>query len=199
MITRLKLSTIEQGLPKYRSMLAGNAAYSPYAFESIASATGTGSSNTITFSSIPSTYQSLQIRAIARNTVSSGNAISSFNIQLNNDSTLANYTTHGLYGNGTTASAYGVTSSYTSGAMALNGVAADTMAVNIIDIQDYASTTRNKTIRSLKGGDTNGGGNVELASGLYISTSAITSISFIASANSFATSTTFALYGIKGA
>jgi len=35
------------------------------AFESIASASGTGSSGTITFSSIPSTYQHLQIRGTA--------------------------------------------------------------------------------------------------------------------------------------
>ena len=68
MITRLKLSTIEQGLPKYRSMLAGNAAYVPSSYESIASATGTGSSGTITFSSIPSTYQSLQLRVSCINT-----------------------------------------------------------------------------------------------------------------------------------
>jgi len=58
-------------------------------YESIATAIGTGSSGTITFGSIPSTYKHLQIRSIQR--VASGNAY--IKVQFNND-TNSNYTYH---------------------------------------------------------------------------------------------------------
>ena len=103
MITRLKLSTIEQGLPKYRSMLAGNSAYVPPSYESIASATGTGSSGTITFSSIPGTYQHLQIRINSRNDSTDG---ATTTMRFNGD-TGSNYARHYLYGDGATVSASG--------------------------------------------------------------------------------------------
>jgi hypothetical protein len=75
------------------------------------------------------------------------------------------------------------------------------MSVGIIDIQDYVSTTKNKTVRSITGNNSNNvnTGYVSLASGLYRATTAITSISLIdASAIAFGTSSTFALYGIRG-
>ena len=51
----------------YSSFLAGNAAFVPGAYESIASTTvGSGGVSTITFSSIPDTYKHLQIRYTAR-------------------------------------------------------------------------------------------------------------------------------------
>ena len=48
-------------------------------FESIATATGTGSSGTITFSSIPSTFKHLQIRGISRNSANSIGALMQYN------------------------------------------------------------------------------------------------------------------------
>ena len=71
----------------------------------------------------------------------------------------------------------------------------------LIDIQDYASTTKYKTVRSFSGMDGNAADTqyvVTLRSNLWLSTSAITSITLIP-ATAFTTSTTFALYGIKGA
>ena len=47
------------------SLLAGNAAYNPSSFESIATVT-LGSSGAVTFSSIPSTYKALQLRFMAK-------------------------------------------------------------------------------------------------------------------------------------
>jgi hypothetical protein len=76
----------------------------PSSFESIATATGTGSSATITFSSIPSTYQHLQIRGIARAT--SGGETEPIDLRLYfNGLTTGIYSSHALYGNGSSAAA----------------------------------------------------------------------------------------------
>ena len=197
MITRLKLSTVEQGLPKYRSMLAGNTAFVP-AFESIATATGTGSSNTITFSSIPSTYQHLQIRSLSK-TTTAGTANATYTLQFNSD-TGSNYTRHALIGDGATVSASGA-ASQTSIRAGGNTEANSTniFAVSIVDILDYANTNKYKTVRSLFGSDLNGSGEVNFRSGAWMSTSAVTSITLTTSSGNFSTTSTFALYGIKGA
>lgn len=161
-------------------------------FESIATATGTGSSGTITFSSIPSTYQHLQLRVNSKNT--SGNNLV---MQLNSD-TGTNYTRHYLRGDGTSVTASGQTSQSQIEFMG-SGSGTPYPAVLIIDIHDYASTSKYKTIRNLSGQDENGSGTITLSSGLWLSTSAVNSITFkISSSGSFTTDSTFALYGIKG-
>jgi len=63
-------------------------------------------------------------------------------------------------------------------------------------VLDYADTNKFKTVRSLGGNDTNGGGNVFLMSGFFQSTSAINSVTLFTDAN-FATTTQIALYGVK--
>ncbi len=200
MITRLKLSTIEQGLPKYRSMLAGNDAFIPNSFESIATATGTGSSNTITFSSIPSTYQHLQIRGLFKSTGGSDGGDLTLNVRFNSD-TGSNYVRHRLSGNGSTVAASSdtaITSIYLGSGVGGTGTA-NMLAANLIDIHDYASTTKFKTVRAFAGGEINTTpSQVRLGSGLWMSTSAITSIQLIDVYGSFTTSSTFALYGIRG-
>ena len=165
----------------------------PPAFESIATATGTGSSNTITFSSIPSGFQHLQVRCITSSTVS-GNFFVDLNMRFNSD-TGSNYNQHWLYGDGSTLTADGQAATY-----CLIGSLGDvnTRAATIVDIHDYASTTKNKTVRSFNGVDRNGSGYVGLRSSLWRNTTAITSIT-IYSGDNFSTNNTFALYGIKGA
>lgn len=166
------------------------------AFESIASATGTGSSGTITFSSIPSTYQHLQIRAIMRNTLSASDA-SFGQMQVNGDTTSANYAWHELYANGSTVSASGSASGLPYyGTIVRNLATSGIVGVTIIDIHDYASTSKYKTIRVLSGDDRNGSGDIVMWSGLWENTNAITSLDFTTGGN-FTTATQFALYGIK--
>lgn len=175
----------------------------PTAFESIATVTGTGSSSSITFTSIPQTYTSLQIRGIARG-LTAGTTASNLRLIINAD-TGANYAYHNLQGTGATAVATGGTA---LGYVLLprltcnSGVTSDTYGAMIIDLHDYASTTRNKTVRVFGGLDANTASTefrVSLASGLWINTSAITSIEITSDAGNFTTASTFALYGIKGA
>lgn len=190
MITRLKLSTIEQGLPKYRSMLAGNPAYDPYAFVSIATATGNGSSDTITFSSIPSTYSHLQLRIFGYAT-----GASAATLQFNGGGT---YSDHFIYGTGASALAASDVSDTVIRANIRVGGSSSIYGVSVIDILDYANTNKYKTVRSLTGRDENGSGIVSLASGLYQSTSAISTITIVNNAAAgWSTASSFALYGIK--
>lgn len=170
-------------------------------FESIATATGTGSSGTITFSSIPSTYKHLQIRYIGRSDEVA--TVRNLNIRLNGD-TGTNYVYHNLTGDGSTATAAGVTAvaQMLVRPIPAASASANIMGAGIIDIHDYASTTKNKTVRTFVGADANTASTdwkVSLFSGLWLNTAAITSISLIAQSGNFTTDSTFALYGIKGA
>lgn len=177
------------------------AAAATASFESIASAVGTGSSSSITFSSIPSTYKHLQIRGIARTADTTSNTSRYIQIQFNGD-TGSNYAWHGLYGNGTSATAevpLSVPTTYGYQQGLSQSTSTSTMGVFIIDIQDYSSTTRNKTVRSFSGVDFNGSGTVDLYSSLWMNTAAVSSITLTSNTGAFATNTSFALYGIKGA
>ena len=169
-------------------------------FESIATATGTGSSGTITFSSIPSTYQHLQIRFFGFGTNES--AFGRVLVRFNGD-TDSNYSWHRVVGDGVTAVAADGALNQTSMRLigSSYGLNTTTALVGIVDIHDYANTSKNKTAMSCSGHDRNNtiGGDILLASGSYRSTSAITSITLFADAGNYGTSTVAALYGIKGA
>jgi hypothetical protein len=177
------------------SLLIGNPPFIPTSFESIQTITGSGSS--LSFTSIPSTYKHLQIRGISRD--GSDSAVVA---QFNGDTSTSNYAQHRLYGNGSSVTSDGYPSGTFGFGFAIisltNGVPASTYATMITDIQDYSSTTRNKTVRSFYGQDQNGSGIVGLSSSLWLNTAAITSILLRPYSGTFATGTTFSLYGIKG-
>jgi len=170
-----------------------SAVYSPTAYESIATVTvGAGGSSSISFSSIPSTYKHLQIRAIAK----WGTAYTAYSrIQFNGD-TGANYTQHRLEGSGSSASAAGYTGE-TSGIVGFNS---DTQwGAFITDILDYTDTNKYTTIRTLGGYDNNGSGYITFSSSLWRNTAAVSSISLLPSSGvTFVQYSSFALYGVKG-
>ena len=181
--------------------LGGGVPVSLTDYESIATVTvGTGGSNTITFSSIASTYSHLQIRYISRSTRASGSDSISF--RFNGDSG-SNYARHFLYGDGSSAGAGSTTSDTMSNCAigAGNSAGASMFGGGVVDILDYTSTAKNKTIRTLSGADINGsGGDLRFSSGLWFATpAAITSITLYAQggAADFQQYSTFALYGIK--
>jgi len=173
------------------------------AFESIASVTASGGETSFTFSSIPSTYQHLEIRGINRDTIALSGA-AGVNLQFNND-TGANYGRHWLLGDGANVSAganTGFDAIYLIGGSIKGSSTSSTFGASIISIHDYASTTKNKTVRAFTGSDANTASAnfyVVLNSGLWLDTSAITSIKLLPGQTAFAAGTTFALYGIKGA
>lgn len=162
-------------------------------FESIATVNGTGSSGSVSFTSIPSTYTHLQIRCIMKNTTSSTNLYATFN----SDSG-ANYSWHALYGQGSTVAAYnGTSTAYFYPGRYPTSTVASAFGGTVIDILDYKDTNKYKTVRSLSGWDTNGSGEIWFASGNWRNTAAVSTITLNTDAGNWATNTTFALYGIK--
>lgn len=177
-----------------RSLLAGNVGHLT-AFEHIQSITvGSLGASSVTFSEIPQDYRHLQIRITSRTTGSATN-YDVIGMRLNGDSG-NNYSSHYLYGTGSSAFSSAATSqSYMNvWASASNGMTANIFGSAVVDILDYANTVKNKTVRILGGVDTNGNGGVFLTSNLWMSTAAITSIVF---PTGLASNSTFSLYGIR--
>jgi hypothetical protein len=179
------------------SSAATPSAFAPIgAYDSIATVNvGAGGVSSITFSSIPSTYTHLQIRALTGTATYWSNAAYMY---FNGDTTASNYNEHALYGSGATASSY-----YTSTNQSLFYLGKSTSGFDgaIIDILDYTNTSKYTVSRSLFGYDVNGAtGYIGLASGLWRNTAAVTSITVTAGGlGDFAQYSQFALYGIKGA
>ena len=173
-------------------------------FESISTVNvGVAGSATITFSSIPSTYKHLQIRFLAA-TTRLIYGFDAMNLQMNGD-TGANYAYHRVEGNGSTAGAAGVASANNIllGDRTIGAAMPNVYGTGVLDILDYANTSKYKTTRNLNGVDNNGTYDgtyfpyIALASGLWQSTSAITSLTFTPNNGIFKQYSSFALYGIK--
>ena len=174
-----------------RSGMAGNPVIMPGSYESIATVdVGAGGASSITFSSIPSTYSHLQVRAFVRTSTSTN-----YLLGYNGDSG-ANYTTHRIMGDGSAASAAaftGINKSYI-------GYIPNTTYPSscIIDILDYTNTNKNTTHRALEGSDVNGAsGYITFWSGLWLNTSAVTSVTLNPVSGTFAQYSSFALYGVN--
>jgi hypothetical protein len=167
-------------------------------YESIATATvGSTSVGRVDITSIPSTYQHLQVRITGRNTFNSSGMVSC-SLTLNDGDGNIHY----LSGDGSSAfTDYNSAISYPFN-LSLPGVNATANAhgAAIIDILDYANTNKTKVLRSFSGSDLNGSGVVRLNSSLFDSTSAVSKISLWVYNNAANLSqyTTVALYGIKG-
>lgn len=175
----------------------------PGAFESIATATGTGSAATVTFSSIPSTYKHLQIRYLMKDTENLGSL--ACNILRLTANSITSYTRHDLAGDGTSAATNSTGSSniFSLSQAIPTSFNSDVMGVGIIDILDYASTTKNKTLKVFAGADANNAPTtqykIRLASSVILSTDAITSLSIgIQAGGNLTSNSKIALYGIKG-
>lgn len=167
-------------------------------FEHIETQTvGAGGSTSITFSSIAGTYKHLQIRAVTRGTAAVTDQTNW--LRPNNSTSTSDYAWHQLAGDGANASSYGVsgTNYLAVGQNPGSSQTANIFGAMVIDILDYASTSKNKTIRSLMGADYNGSGQVMLRSGLYIQTTAITSLVLLTATGNWAQYSSFSLYGVK--
>jgi hypothetical protein len=165
-------------------------------YESIATVTvGSGGTANVEFTSIPATYTHLQVRGIGRG------SFTDLTMRFNSD-TGNNYSSHRLYGTGSSVGTDGEDSSGAYGTYILYAArlssAASVFCANIIDIFDYANTDKYTTSRSLYGFDENGSGNIFLASGNWRNTNAITTIRLTPNSGTIAQYSQFALYGIKG-
>ena len=188
----------------FASQISGHLFAPSGAYDSIATTTLSSSSASITFSSIPSTYTHLQIRGIAQSNRTT--YPDSLMMQFNGD-TGTNYSNHYLFGNGSTTTSVGYVSQNqinTSSTVPSNSYTTSMFNGSVIDILDYANTSKYKTARLLTGADTNGtaGGGyyttIGLYSGAWLNTNVITSITLLMGSSSFTQYSSFALYGIRG-
>lgn len=174
------------------------------AYDSLATVTLSATTSSIIFAGIPSGYNHLQVRISAqtnRGTVGRDNV----DMQFNGD-TGTSYASHNIYGDGSAVTSEANAPSNT--AITLRNIGTSTSGSAyfgslIVDVLDYSSIVKNKTIRFLGGVDVNGtvggaGGTATFGSGVYINTSAVTSIKFVPGAGStFSANSSFALYGVK--
>ena len=179
---------------------AGGAAAGSY--ELIESYILGSSQSSVSFSSLgtySTTYKHLQIRyALRGDRASDAEGII---CRLNGDSG-NNYANHQLFGNGSSVGSGAQTS---TSSLELNYTSAATTTANVfgsgvMDFLDAFSTTKNKTRRvSYSMGVHSGFSGVYLISGVWMNTSAITSIAFTPQFGSnWVTGSRFSLYGIKG-
>ena len=150
-----------------------------------------GGAASIEWTSIPSTYTHLQIRATLKSSTSSYIAL-----QFNGVFSGSAYDGHGIDGNGSSVTAYAYNSRDNIPTFS-DGISTTQYSGLVLDILDYANTNKNKTARWLAGFDNNGSGNIYFESGLWRSTSAITSIKlFSGGSGTFSQYSSFALYGV---
>ena len=174
-------------------------------FFKIATVTAAGGETSLSFTSIPSTYKHLQIRGIAQDTYNAVVGSLTPLMQFNGD-TGTNYAYHYIWGAPNSGTALTTGGATTSGInlpkMVPYGLSTSIFGVGIIDIVDYANTNKNKTVKCIGGVDANitGGNNniaPDITSGLWMSTSAITSITINKAVTSFFAGSTFTLYGVN--
>jgi hypothetical protein len=166
-------------------------------FELIETQLISSTTSSLTFSSIPSSYKHLQIRGIGRSSVAGDTG--GFGMQLNADAG-SNYTFHAITGDGSSVASLAQTARTNAavGLMTASGSTTDSFGVLILDILDYTNTNKNKTLRSLTGKQSTGS-LLRLASGAWLNTSAVSSITFLDTVGgSFVAGTRFSLYGIGG-
>jgi hypothetical protein len=176
---------------------SGGAAAAAGDFESIATVTvGSGGSSSISFTSIPSTYQHLQLRTLAKH--STALELDDSLVRFNSDSGSNYFLFHQLRGNGASATAAAGSTSTSMYVLPVTGSSVSTFAGGVMDILDYDDANKYKTVRTLTGYDANGSGNIFLRSALWMNTAAVTSITITPPSGTFIEYSSFALYGIKG-
>jgi hypothetical protein len=171
-------------------------------YESISTVTvGSGGQASVSFTSIPSTYTHLQIRAIATSNRGGGNEQDYFRVRFNSD-TGTNYASHVLEGYGTGIGSFANSSSASPTTFVGGGgsAGANVFGGAVVDILDYANTNKYKTTRALSGIETNSSaGRMWFSSSLWQNTAAISTITIDSfyGASAINQYSSFALYGIK--
>lgn len=163
---------------------------------------GAGSASFVEFRDIPLGYKHLQLRAISRSSTA-GSTWHHTYMNLGNGAVDigANYSSHILVGNGSSASAEAYANASQLESIPESGATntANTYSAMIIDILDYSNTSKYKTLRTLSGGDDNGSGYIFYISGNWRSLEPVTTIKYYPSSSyTIAQYSRFSLYGIRG-
>jgi hypothetical protein len=157
------------------------------------------SASSVTFSGLAAyatDYKNLQVRYTARDSSSGGR----LGIQLINNDSGTNYTTHSLFARGSSVSStsdVGKSYFWTSTDLPGSDTTANVFGAGVVDILDPFETTKKTTFRTLSG-HSGSDSSISLVSGLWNNDSAISSFQmFPFQGTSFAQYSRFSLYGVK--
>lgn len=201
-IQSLSRASIANANRKYNTALAGNPLYTDMELIQTYDVTS-ASQAAYVFSAIPQTYKHLQVRITGRfNSTASSTYI--FSIYLNGYDGVSNSARHSLECDGTsvTSAAGSSVTNIWGGYIAMNNYPTNAFSANIIDILDYSSTTKNKTIREMGGvvSTATSTSKIALHSGFKNTTNAVTSLEISSDNGSifWMAGSRLSLYGIKG-
>ena len=138
-------------------------------------------------------FKHLQVRVVHKMETANETCLVRFN-----GDTSTNYRTHRFTGNGSAVSSADFTPGSYIVPISATGTGAGTFTASIFDILDFSSSTKNKTSRSLSGRLDASGNEINLYSGIWFSTAAITSITIYATVGNIAVGSRFSLYASKG-
>ena len=170
-------------------------------FEAIATTYLESTQASVTFSSIPATYEHLQLRISGRQNIS-GSTGGALNMRINGD-TGSNYSNHTMQtygGSSLNADPYvNFAYVYQAGRVVMPNSNAAFYAATIIDILDYRNTNKNTTMTGFTE-SISSGNYLSFYSVLWDDTAAVTSILlYPPSSASFVADTTMTLYGLNSA
>jgi hypothetical protein len=161
----------------------------PATYEPIATTTVGTATNTVTFTSIPGTYTDLFVSIAPI-----GTADLQITMNVNNDT--GSYYSSTILGGSGSAAVSARTSNQTYFALDYYFSTTTAGGAVLVNLMNYSNTTTFKTF--LTRGN-NAGKGVNANVGLYRGTNAITRLDFKTTNSTFATGSTFTLYGIKAA
>lgn len=161
-------------------------------YQPIARAILTGGNPEITFSNIPATYTDLKLVIVPISNQNDTNTYMRFN-----GDTATNYSSNFIYGNGSTI-AGAISFNESNGILLDFGGSKTTNLTSMnVDIFSYANTNIRKSVLSVSSADDNGSGQSSIHTGLWRSTSAITSLTLrVLGVTFYVAGTTASLYGI---
>lgn len=159
----------------------------------------TGTTTSVTFSSISQDYTHLELRLYTK--TAGGTSLADIRMRFNGD-TNTNYSWHKMYnsesGNAAITGAGGA--NYMFAGVANETVTTGAFNTTSILIPDYKNTSKYTTIRTRSGGTQGTGGTnyLQWGGGTWRNTAAVTSLTiYEANGNGFAAGSAFHLYGIK--
>jgi hypothetical protein len=167
----------------------------PATYDKIESKILGSSASSVTFTGISSTYTDLVLIADFSMASPSGTVYIVGRVGNGSIDTGSNYCSTVMVGNGSTATSYQTNSvSYLQYDTYITG---SNRAISIANFQNYSNTS---TFKTYIGRTSSAAHNASAIAGLWRSTSAINQVQlYDFSGNSFATGSTFTLYGIKAA
>ena len=170
------------------------------AYDALSTVTvGATSVASIEFAGIPNIYKHLQVRYLAR--TATATTYGGLRLQVGNGTpdTGSNYNTHDFYGDGASPAAQATfpnTNIY-AGTVSAASLTANVFGGGVIDILDYANSSKNKTVRALGGTDANGSGYIYYSSGAWRSLLPVTTLNLFSTSGNFTQYSQFTLYGIR--